>query len=163
MASAYVGGQLLELTGRPSASAGGVLRTPAKGGDISIHICRPCRLYEQQGISYRLLDVSRLAKPGVARLRGLSPLAYFRLVRDAGLVGTPAVVADRRTGAGPPLAHVLHLANVSDSLPSSGGRHPLSAVDVLQDRVVEHRLGQWKYRYYPLHRLIALFAFQVAA
>ena len=33
-----------------------------------------------------MLDESRLAKPGVARLRGLSPLAYFRLLRDAGVV-----------------------------------------------------------------------------
>lgn len=89
MASAYVGSQLLEEIGRPSASAGGVLMigpVPPPRGGISIHICRLCRLYEQQGISYRLLDESRLAKPGVAQLRGLSPLAYFRLLRDAGLV-----------------------------------------------------------------------------
>ena len=42
------------------------------------------------------------------------------------VVGAPAAVADRRTvarecGAGPPLAHVMRFAHVSDSLPSSGG------------------------------------------
>ena len=47
---------------------------------------------------------------------------------DAGIIGATAPVADRRAietkcGAGPPLAHVMHFAHVSDSLPSSGGRH----------------------------------------
>jgi len=51
-----------------------------------MHIGRLCRLYEEQGFSYRLLDESRFAKPGVARLRGLSLFAYFGLLRDAGLV-----------------------------------------------------------------------------
>lgn len=47
---------------------------------------------------------------------------------EAGIVGATAAVADRRAikiecGAGPPLAHVMRSAHVSDSLPSSGGHH----------------------------------------
>ena len=47
---------------------------------------------------------------------------------EPGIVGATASVADRRAiqtkcGAGPPLAHIMRVAHVSDSLPSSGGRH----------------------------------------
>lgn len=51
-----------------------------------MHIRRLSRMYEKQGIAYQLLDESRLAKPGVRSLRGLSPFAYLGLLRRSDLV-----------------------------------------------------------------------------
>ena len=60
----------------------------------------------------------------------LAPLRSQRadVGTNPGIVGTPAVIADRGTveikcKARPPLAHVVRRTDMSNGLPSSSGRH----------------------------------------
>lgn len=88
---------------------------PPPIGGVSIHIERLSRELERRRIAYDILDESRIAKAGVANLRGISPFAYLAKMRRArlvhihssnGLVRLAHTLAARALGA--KVLHTVH-------------------------------------------------------
>lgn len=59
---------------------------PQPKGGVSIHIERLMRALERRGIRHAILDESRIAKPGVANFRSMSPWRYVALMSRARLI-----------------------------------------------------------------------------
>jgi glycosyltransferase involved in cell wall biosynthesis len=59
---------------------------PPPLGGVTIHIARLAERLNQRGVSFTLLDEGKVPKPGVVRLRTMSPIAYLRVLASASTV-----------------------------------------------------------------------------